>query len=242
MGKFADAIRDRRKSRQRPLGFGAVNEERQPSMLVGAIGVVEGADFCLALNESDVSAAVSAMESAGVELFGARLDALTAEAVAGAKDHGAAFVSFDLDGARADAMLDEEMDYVVRLGNPRIDEADARAIGSLRPAEIAIGVELPLSLNTVLDIRRLALFASAPLGVKCPADISAGDIEALRDSGVAVLLLDPGASSDDVAAVKQRILDLPERKSRRDDDSQPLLPTMRSGTDDEAGEGQGLFR
>ncbi len=228
MGKFADAIRDRRKSRQRPLGFGAVSEERQPSMLVGTIGIVEGADFCLALSESDVSAA----ESAGVALFGSRLDALTSDGVAGAKQRGASFVSFELDGARADAMLDEEMDYVVRLGDLRIEEADARALGSLRPAEIAIAVEFPVSLNAVLNIRRLALFASAPLGVKCPTDISAGDIEALRDSGVAVFVLDEGASSDDVAAVKQRIIDLPERKPKRDDDVQLLIPTVRLGADD----------
>ena len=61
------------------------------------------------------------------------------------------------------------------------------------------------ALNAVLDLRRLALFASAPLGVKCPSDISSGDIEALRDSGVAVLLLGPGVSSEDVALVRERI-------------------------------------
>ncbi len=232
MGKFADAIRDRRKTRQRRLGFGAGNDERQPSMLVGAIGVVEGADFCLALSESDISAA----ESAGVEIWGARLDALTPDSVASAKERGASFVSFTLEGALAAAMLDEEMDYVVRLSDLRIDEADARALGSLRPAELAVTVELPVSLSAVLDLRRLALFVSAPIGVKCPSDISAGDIEALRDSGVAVLALDAGASPDDVAAVKRRIVDLPERKPKRDDGSQPLIPTMRPGGDSAAGE------
>ena len=129
-------------------------------------------------------------------------------------------------------MLDEEMDYVVRLPDPRIDEADARALGSLRPAEIAVAVQFPLSLKAVLDIRRLALFASAPLGTVCPSDISAGDIEALRDSGVAVLVLAPGASAEDVVAVKRRIADLPEPKSRRDDDTQALLPTTRASADD----------
>ena len=232
MGKFADAIRDRRKSRQRRLGFGAAAEERQPSMLVGTVVVVEGADFCLAFSESDEAD----MQSAGVELWGARLEALTTENVAAAKERGAAFVSFVLEGARADAMLDEDMDYVVRLAGPRIDEADARALGSMRPAELAVPLQFPLSLQSVLDVRRLALFASVPMGTVCPTDISAGDIEALRDSGFALLALAPGASADDVAAVKQRILDLPERKSKRDEDAQPLIPTVRAGSEDGAGE------
>ncbi len=232
MGKFADAIRDRRKGRQRRLGFGAAAEERQPSMLVGTVGVVDGADFCLAFSESDEAD----MQSAGVELWGARLEALTTENVAGAKERGAAFVSFVLEGARADAMLDEDIDYVVRLPGPRIDEADARALGSMGPAEIAVPLQFPLSLQSVLDVRRLALFASVPMGTVCPTDISAGDIEALRDSGFALLALAPGASADDVAAVKQRILDLPERKSKRDEDAQPLIPTVRAGSEDGAGE------
>ena len=232
MGKFADAIRDRRKSRQRRLGFGAAAEERQPSMLVGTVGVVDGADFCLAFSESDEAD----MQSAGVELWGARLEELTTENVAGAKERGAAFVSFVLEGARADAMLDEDMDYVVRLADPKIDEADARALGSMRPAEIAVPLQFPLSLLSVLDVRRLALFASVPMGTVCPTDISAGDIEALRDSGFALLALAPGASAEDVAAIKQRILDLPERKSKRDEDAQPLIPTVRAGSEDGAGE------
>ena len=232
MGKFAEAIRDRRKSRQRRLGFGAAVEERQPSMLVGTVGVVDGADFCLAFSESDEAD----MQSAGVELWGARLEALTTENVAAAKERGAAFVSFVIEGARADAMLDEDMDYVVRLADPKIDEADARALGSMRPAEIAVPLQFPLSLQSVLDVRRLALFASVPMGTVCPTDISAGDIEALRDSGFALLALAPGASAEDVAAVKQRILDLPERKSKRDEDAQPLIPTVRAGSEDGAGE------
>ena len=227
MGKFADAIRDRRKSRQRRLGFGAAAEEPQASMLVGAIGVVEGADFCLALSEDDIAA----VESADVELWGTRLDALTAESVAQAKERGAAFVSFELAGARADGLLDEDIDYVVRLDDLRLEEADARALGSLRPAEIAVEVEFPLGLGAILDLRRLAMFASAPVGVKCPSDISAGDIEALRDSGVAVLVLGPGATVEEIAAVRQRVTELPERKPKRDDGAQPLIPTMRSETD-----------
>lgn len=233
MGKFADAIRDRRKSRQRRLGFGAAAEERPPSMLVGSIGVVEGADFCLALSEEDIAAA----ESADVEVWGTRLNELTPDSVAGAKERGAAFVSFEIEGARADAMLDEDIDFVIRLAELGIDESHARALGSLRPAEIAVEVKFPASVSTIMELRRLAMLTSVPMGVKCPTDISAGDLEALRDSGVAALVIGPDAAPDDIAAVKQRIADLPERKAKRDDEAQPLIPTMRSGGDNETDEG-----
>ena len=232
MGKLADAIRDRRKGGQRRLGFGAAPDERQPTMLVGTIGIVEGADFCLALDDNDRSVA----GSSDLAVWGTRLDALTADNVAAAKDSGAAFVSFELDGARADALLDEDVDYVVRLSDLRIAEADARALGSLRPSELAVEVEFPVGLTTILELRRLALLTSVPLGVKCPSDISAGDIEALRDSGVAVFVLDRDVTADDVAAVKQRIAELPERKSKRSEDAQPLIPTMRPGGDEGSGE------
>ena len=197
-------------------------------MLVGVIGVVEGADFCLALNDSHISAA----ESSELDLWGIRLDALTAESVAEAKERGAAFVSFLVADAQAAALLDDEMDYVIRLDNLRIEEADARTLGSLRPAELAVAVDFPVSLSAALALRRLALLAATPLGVKCAADIDSGDIEVLRDAGVGALVLDEGSSSDDVAEVRQRIADLPERKPKRGEDAQPLIPTMRDASSD----------
>ncbi len=227
MGKFAEAIRDRRKSRQRRLGFGAAADPRPPELLLGTIGVVDGADFCLAPTESDAEAAASADV-----LWGAQTSVLTPERVAAAKAQGAAFISFTLDDARADAMLDEDMDYVLRLLDVPVDESEARALGSLRPALIEITLrELPLSLRDVIGLRRLSMLAASPLGAICSPDISASDIQALRDSGVAALVLSAGASPDDVTAVHGRIADLPERKTRRDEDAAPLIPTARSATD-----------
>ncbi len=234
MGKLADAIRDRRKGQQRRMGFGAAVEQQHPSMLVGAIGFVEGADFCVALSDSDAKA----IEAAGVDIWGARLVVLTRDSVANAKESGASFVSFVLDDARADAMLDEDVDYVIRLLDRRVDESEARALGSLRPTAISPELEFPLTLSSALELRRLVLLASSPLGVTCPPDVSVGDLEAMRDSGVAAILLAEGASASDVADVKQRVLDLPERKPRRDDDAQPLIPTARqSGQTDREDEG-----
>ncbi|MCY3568021.1 MAG: hypothetical protein OXH38_05300 [Chloroflexi bacterium] len=227
MGKFADAIRDRRKGGQRRLGFGASVEQRQPSMLVGAVGAVDCADFCLATDDESMSQ-IASSEAA---LWGARVEPLTADGVARAKEQGASFVAFTIDEARADALLDEDLDYVVRLTELRIEESDARALASLRPAEVAAPVEFPVSVETVLQLRRLALLIAAPIGVRCPSDVSDGDLQALRDSGVAVVALGPDATADEISSLKERIADLPERNTRGDSDTQPLIPTLRAGGD-----------
>ena len=231
MGKLADALKERRQSRQRRLGFGAPAQERPPQMLLGTVGVVDGADFCLALTESEAAAAAES----DAALWGARLVVLTPESAATAKAAGASFVSFVLDDARADAMLDEEIDYIVRLLDVGFDESAARALGSLQPAMIGLeALDLPLSVTDIIQLRRLAMFAAAPICVTTPSHISAGDIQALRDSGAAALLLAEGATAEDAAAVKQRIADLPERKSRRDDEARPLIPTISpSAADDD---------
>ena len=221
MGKLADAIRDRRKRRPRRMGFGASAEAPQPALLVGAADAVVGADFGLALSDDAVAAL-----SAGDGWWGVRLDALTTESLVSAKEAGASFVAFDVDSARADAVLDEDVDYVVRLSGDRLDEADARALATLRPAVIAADIGFPLSLRDALELRRLSLLTGTPLGAICPADVSSGDLEALRDSGVAAIVLAEGASADDVSAVRERVTKLPERKPRRDDDHQPILPTV----------------
>ncbi len=207
------------------MGFGAVAHETRPSMLVGTVGAVAGGDFCVAISEAEAQAA----ESAELDFWGARLVVLTEETVAQAKERGAAFVAFTIEDARADGLLDDEIDYVVRLPYSRIEESDARALGSLRPAVVAASINFPLSVSGVLEIRRLAALTMAPIGVMCPANVSVGEIHAMRDSGVAALVLIDGASDEDVARVKQAIIDLPERSTRRDEDPQPLIPTMSGG-------------
>lgn len=224
MGKLTDAIRDRRKRSQRRLGFGAAAEQPQPSMLVGAVGAVPGADIALAISES----AIDEVAASDVELWGVRLASLTVDRVQRAKDAGAAYVAFDVDSGMADAALDEDIDYVVRLSDTRIDEPDARALATLRPTVIAPQVSFPLSLRSALDLRRLSLLTSSPLGAICPSDISAGDLQALRDAGVAAILIEAGATAEDVSSVRQLVAGLPEHKSKRDDDAQPMLPTTQS--------------
>ena len=230
MGKFADALRDRRQSRQRRLGFGAVADEQGPSLLIGSVGAVAGADFWV-FDEGDAPPQDGDEDA----LVGIRLAAANLERVTEAREAGAAFVTIWMEYARADALLDEQMDYVIRVPQTRVEDSDARALGSLRPTLVVPNLSFPLRMPGLLELRRTTLLTGAALGAIAPADVSASDLELLRDSGVVAILIDH-ADAEQLAQIKERVAALPERKSRRDDDLQPLLPTLRSdGGDEEDG-------
>ena len=55
------------------------------------------------------------------------------------------------------------------------------------------------------------MLTGIPLAILCPIDVSASDLEILRDAGLGCMLLARGATAKDVAAVKERIANLPER-------------------------------
>lgn len=223
MGKFEDAIRDRRKTRQRRLGFGAATEGQGPSILVGSLGAVEGADFFVLLEGDETS-----VEIEPGQLWGMRVAAATLDRVIAAREAGAAFATIWLEYSRAEALLDEQMDYVIRVPQTRLEDSDARALAGLRPTLVSPNVEFPLRMRGLLELRRIGILTGSAMGITVPPDISAQDLELLRDSGVVTILLEH-ASAEEIAAVKERVADLPEHKTQRDEDLQPLLPTPRSG-------------
>lgn len=223
MAKFGDAIRDRRKTRQRRMGFGAGAAEQGPSILVGSLGVVEGADFFVLLEGDETS-----VEIEEGQLWGMRVAAATLDRVAAAREAGAAFATIWLEYSRAEALLDDQMDYVIRVPHTRLEDSDARALAGLRPTLVSPDVEFPLRMRGLLELRRMGLLTGAGLGIIVPPDISAQDLELLRDSGVVAILIEH-ASVEEIAAVKARVAGLPEHKTPRDEDLQPLLPTPRSG-------------
>lgn len=223
MGKLEDAIRDRRKTRQRRLGFGAAPGEQGPSILVGSLGAVEGADFFV-LHEGDEDS----VEVEEGQLWGMRIAAATLDRVTAAREAGAAFAAIWLEYSRAEALLDDQMDYVIRVPHTRLEDSDARALAGLRPTLVSPNVEFPLRMRGLLELRRMGLLTGSALGATVPPDISAQDLELLRDSGVVSVLIEQ-ANAEEIAAVKARVAGLPEHKTPRDEDLQPILPTSRPG-------------
>ena len=192
----------------RPLGFRALKEPPLPSILIAARGAVEGRDIQLFSDPPDEPITVDR------PLCGLEVEQLTAEAVQAARNAGLAFVLFRPGAARADALVDAEIDVALNLDDRLPKRGEAQALAMLRPIMVLLpSPELPLSLGDLLDARRAAALLDAPFALQLPADISDADLQALRDSGLAAVLLDP-AEQEEVGALRERIAALPPPRRR----------------------------
>ncbi len=207
MGKLADAIDARRDESRQRREARANEQEHVPEVLVGTIGFVPGADHCIAFNDTDLTE----IEQADVPLWGIRFTVLTADRVRMAKSRGASYASCTIDEVQAEVALDSDFDIVVRLLDTDMDEANLRALARFGPAAISPAPQFPLSLRDAANLHRLDMLTGIPLAILCPIDVSSSDLEILRDAGLGCMLLSRGATPDDVAAVKQRIAELPAR-------------------------------
>lgn len=205
MGSLADALNARREQSRQPRDLQAGEEEREPEVLVGTIGLVAGADHCIAFDETDAAAIVHG----DVPIWGIRFTVLTPDRVQMAKSRGASYASCTLDEVRAQVALDPDFDIVVRLLDTDMDEATIRALARFGPAALAPAPQFPLSLRDAVNMHRLNMLTGIPLAILCPIDVSASDLRILRDAGLGCMLLSRGATPDDVAAVKQQIAELP---------------------------------
>ena len=228
MGKLADAIKQRRRRRQRPLGFGAARETRPSPMLIAVSGPLPEADICL-LESADQAAACG--ETA---LWGLPAAGLDADARKTAAEAGAAYLVVSSTAADASALLLEPgVDLVLRLDADH-DDDELAALASLRPALVVVpNPEFPLSVPAVAGLRRVVARVSAPLGAMLAENVSDADLELLRDSGVAGPMLPPGATAADVNAMAARVEALPERKRDDRPDAPALVPQVADPDDDD---------
>ncbi len=193
----------------RPIGFRTASGPPPPSVLIATRGPVAGHDICI------FSKPPARRITVDRPLCGLEVDCLTVETVRAAQDAGLAFIAFRPRESRGDAIADAEIDFALQLDDRFPDADEARSLATLRPILAILPMPaLPLSLSDLLQIRRTAVLLDAPFALQSPPDISSGDLQVLRDSGLAVLLLDP-ATPGDVAALRERIAALPERSRRQ---------------------------
>lgn len=236
MTKLSDAIRSARRQGGRSLGFngssGAASGADQPKrgLLIASIGNDgAGADVHVVAEAESVAAASAA---AGAIPIGLGPGTLTSDAAAAGQKTGASFAVFDPATTNADALLNEELEYCVRVALDA-DEGQLRAIGSLRPVLIVLsGLSDPLPVTEMLALRRAVMLTGAPAAVRVEPGASAPFLQSLRDSGVVALGL-ADASSADVDALRARIAELPEPARKRRGDAGPIVPGVVPGEDDE---------
>ena len=193
----------------RPIGFRAAKDPPPPSILIATRGPVAGHDVCIFSEPPKQRITVDR------PLCGLEVDGLTAETMQSAQEAGLAFVAFRPGQSRGDAVANAEIDFALQLDDQLPEPNDARALAALRPILAILPTpQLPLALNDLLRLRRVAVLLDAPFALQTPPDISNGDLQVLRDSGLAVVILDP-ATPEEVAALREQIIALPEPTRRR---------------------------
>ncbi len=256
MSKLADKIRKVTRVEPAPLGFGvSAARPRAPSLLLlvhGPASVRPPADLAshgldailLSLNpEKDTAEAARWAKAAGDIPCGLHVPAVARDTVADLKQAGIDFLAFEAESASADALLDTEMGYVLTLaGEP--SDAILRAMADFTLDALWLADwRGPLTLRSALELRRIYLLARMPLLVPVRPDIGAGDLECLRDVGVAGVTVDghDAAAWGRLASLRQAIDGLPPRARRREERPDAVLPAsalVPSSAEEEEEEGE----
>jgi len=259
MSKLGNKIRKVTRVEPAPLGFGvAAARPRPPSLLLMVHGpgsairppanlTDSGLDaLLLSLNpEREAAEAGRWAKAAGDLPCGVRVPSAASETAAALKQAGIDFLAFEAESASADALLDTEMGYVLVLGDDPSDTL-LRAMGDFSLDALWLADwHGPLTVRSQLELRRIYLLARTPLLVPVRADIGAGDLECLRDTGVVGVAVDghEHGAWDRLPALRQAIDGLPPpRVRRREERPQATLPVsspVASSSDEEEEEEEG---
>ena len=232
MSKLADAIRRVQRTEAAPMGFGAARPAPKATMLVGHLSSATtdagkakeaGADIIISKSSS---AAVSAGEAEALKTSAADTPAGIWGKVGGdsaeLQKGGIDFLVIDPETTPAAALLNEELGYVLVLP----DEPEELFLRSIEPLSLdAIylsNVPAPFTVTKQLVLVRISTLARKPLVCAVKADVSKEDLQCLRASGVALVLVEGDPAG--IARVKETVLSLPARRQRRDDRPVVSLP------------------
>ena len=242
MSKLADKIRRTSRLEAQQLGFVTARATKNATLvLVGRASdardaaelTQKGADVVVIGNPADGELDV---KSIGCESVGAWITGgITATQL---KERGFDFVVFDPDETPSTAVLADDIGYVMHLPEG-VDDTTLRTIESFQLDAISVGtVESALTVRKQIELRRIFGLTRKPLAAAVAADISVEELQALRDTNVAVITCEGAAN---VERLRATIDALPPRSRRKDDERPtPLVPrsTAAAGEDDDDDDGE----
>ncbi len=156
-------------------------------------------------------------------VLGVRPQKAEREQIASLREAGADFVVLEAESASAEALLEENVGFVLLT---RAESADTRLrlLGDLNlDALIPPSPDGALSIERVLELRRVLVLGRMPLLVEVSGDADASRLQALRESGVAGVIID-GSSLSKLGKLGETIAALPARGKKREERSEAMLP------------------
>ena len=244
MSKLAEKIKRAGRVESAPIGFGAPAERRAtPTLLcllrldkdeVKKVEKSAAAADAVIISGLEAGKLADVLKKLGDLPAGLRLQDARRSAVAAARDAGADFVVLDEEAA-AEAVLEEKTGLVLVVDRDAGD-TELRALAGLSLDALDVGpLGEPFTLRRLMALRRVSLLSQTPLLVDVPAGIEASRLEALREAGVAGVVMD-GRSADKLPALLETVRSLPSRGRRREARTEALLPSVSASASSEEDE------
>jgi hypothetical protein len=235
VSKLSEAIKRAGRTVPAPLGFAArVAAAATPPTMLCFVRVAsneankaeeaakKGADVVI-VDGGDEGKIKEFAKKAPSVLLGVRPQKSERENIASLKQAGADFVVLETDSGLAEALLEENVGFVL-MAREQAEDTRLRLLGDLGlDAVITTVADGALTIERLIELRRVSALARTPLLVEVSADAEASRLQALRESGVAGVILD-GSSLGKLAKLRETIASLPARGKRRDERSDAMLP------------------
>ncbi len=241
MSKLLDLLQRISEGSPAPLGFGASRAESLPGLaLVGRAsrpgtgrrpsGVPDAASSLDAVIVDGASGAdyIKQLGDLMSDLpWGPGLPAPADEDAQASRDSGADLLSFSLESGVAAISGEDELARLVSV-SPDLSDRELRAVAAL-PVDGFIldmsGVAGPWSLKDLVTVGALTRRTDKHVLVQLSAIPGKGDLEALRDMGVAGIIVEVNTgNSGDLASLKADLLSLPRPRSRRRERMRATVP------------------
>lgn len=242
MSKLTERIKRASKVEPAPLGFAPAARKAPASTLLVAVRLAANEAGKIA-DAADKGAAVVIVEGSAAKLreakatgdaiIGLKLENPDRKEAAAAREAGADFLLID-EETIADTLLDEKLGFVMSVSRD-LEDSRLRLLGELSLEALVISApEPPITVARVLDLRRVAGLARAPLLVEVDPAVDASTLQILRESGATGVIV-PAAALAKLPELIERIAALPVRGKRKEEHSEALVPAsaQTGGHDDD---------
>ncbi|MFH0914188.1 MAG: hypothetical protein V1849_02730 [Chloroflexota bacterium] len=240
MSKLIEELNRVRKGAPRPLGFGTGSAASEGKKMLLVVSLGEERLEALADSAREADAAIVTV-SGDAEKALARVKDGLGEAIWGVQPGGKARAELSvLAKAGADFVVfspemplvsdSEEVGKVLEV-DPSLSDGMLRAISGLPVDVVLVGIEREgnLTWHDLMVVQRLTGLLAKPVMVSLPAEVSAGELQALGEAGVkgVVVPLKAGQSEDRIKELRQTIGGLVfHPKEKREERVLPLLPLV----------------
>jgi len=158
------------------------------------------------------------VEALGGKPWGIRTGALSNEKASSLVKTGCDFFVHALEETHLDALYEGKSGYVLEV-DVDISEQDLRALDTLPVDAVCVSlanVVSPLSLRHLADVLSVRAMYEKFLLVEISKDLSAKEMEILRDSGIDGLIVDITDSSEgSISSLQKKLHSLPRQKHQR---------------------------